>query len=120
MPNLFIKSQYEQRDKSKNGYAHTWQIPGLTLVKINLWNDFELYLSPVDLPLKVVDDEFLVSGVEPETRRQTDWRHCSLCPSSQNSHSKSVLGALQSPGSNAIRSKNRGQPTKPAQLALYE
>lgn len=35
----------------------------------------------------------------------------------------SVLGALQSPGRNAIRSKNCGQPSqpsKPAQLALYE
>jgi len=70
----------------KNEYAHTWQIPGLTLVKINLRNDFELYLFPVDLPLKVVDDEFLISGMEPETWRQTDGRHCSLCSSSQNSH----------------------------------
>ena len=105
----------------KNEYAHTWQIPGLTLVKINLRNDFELYLFPVDLPLKVVDDEFLISGMEPETWRQTDGLHCSLCSSSQNSHSKSVLiRAWQAAGSKAIRSKNVDSHTKPAQRALYE
>jgi hypothetical protein len=54
----------------------TWQIPGLTLVEINLRNDFKLNLSPVDLPLEVVNDEFLIGGVKPETRRQADWCHC--------------------------------------------
>jgi hypothetical protein len=60
---------------------HTWQIPGLALVEINLWNDFELNLSPVDLPLEVVDDKFLIGGVKPETRRQTDGCHRFVCPS---------------------------------------
>ena len=57
------------------GQESTWQLPWLALVEVDLRDDVELDLEPVDLALQVVVHQLLVRRVEPEPRREPNRRH---------------------------------------------
>jgi hypothetical protein len=53
----------------------TCELPWLALVEVDLRDDVQLDLQPVDLALQVVVHQLLVRRVEPEARREPHRRH---------------------------------------------
>ena len=56
-------------------HIRTCELPWLALVEVDLGDDVQLDLQPVDLSLQVVVHQLLVRRVEPEARREPHRRH---------------------------------------------
>lgn len=73
---LLTKLKYDKKIRRGTwGQEYTWQIPWFTFVEINFRDDLQFNLTAINLSFEVVSNEFLVRGVEAETRRQWNRSH---------------------------------------------
>lgn len=49
---------------------HTWELPRIELIEINLGDDGDRKRNRVCFSLEVVNHQFLICGVEPKSRRK--------------------------------------------------